>query len=167
MFAHEFGHNVELGSARRPLAMKVMTGWQAAVVLSAVLLAATVAGCGGASSNPPANHTHTSRAQSMPATSGQSTPATSGQTTPSVSVSPVATSPSASTGYASQYPSGSVSILTQGCEEDGNGAAVCACFAQRIVTTIPPSWMQAALPEIAVDDDPSWYSGAVAYCEGY
>jgi hypothetical protein len=160
MFAREFGQTMKLGSPHRPLAMKALTrALQAAVALSAVLLVATVAGCGSVTPNPAANHTHTSPAESTPATSGLSTP--------SASVSPVTTSPSASTGYASQYPSGSAPILAQGCEQDGNSAEVCACFAQRIVTTIPPSWMQAALPDIAVDDDPSWYSGAVAYCEGY
>ena len=135
-------------------------------------LAALVAGCGGsASPSKPPSSIHVTQATptaSKPTASKPSAPVST--PTPSAPVSTPAATPSASTsaptisGYTSQYPAFVRPELVQACEQDGSAPSVCTCFADTVERVVPYGTFAAAVPQISVAQDPSWFVGAAAEC---
>ncbi len=73
-------------------------------------------------------------------------------------------SSSASTGYASEYPSTFAAAFARSCLASGGTGSTCTCALTYIEGHEHYSTVLTAEPAIAKGEDPSWYAAAVSTC---
>ncbi len=147
--------------------MKIRTGIAMAVVATAI------AGCG---STKIVTHTDTvlkpevsTQVQTVQAQARVRTVVqvrTVTVTTAAASSSPGGSSGSTASNYQDQYPASFEDSFVNSCQQDGGDSGGCSCALKYIEDHEPYETVVAAEHDIALGEDPSWYTAAADSCAG-